>query len=95
MIGKLIDMQTVAADRYGFAYGVLAGDDGKFYTCDNGHFFRNGSYAIIGHRYNFDVADYSYATNIDLIDKEAGRKEIQRQHAEQQSQSHSVKVESA
>ena len=93
MVGKLIEMQTVAADRYAFAYGVLAGDDGKFYTCNNGHFFRNGSFAIIGQRYNFDVVDYSYASNIDLIDKEAGRQEIQRQYAEQQAQA--CRIESA
>lgn len=85
MTGKLIDMRTEPSDKYGFAYGVLAGDDGKFYTCDNGHFFRNGSFAIVGHRYSFDVVDYSYATNIDLLDKAAGRAEIQRQYQAKQT----------
>lgn len=82
--GTLIEMRTVDADRYGFAYGVIQGDDGKFYICSNGHFFRNGSFVLIGHRYRFRVVEFRYATDIDLIDKEAGRLEIQKQYRPQE-----------
>lgn len=51
------------------SYGLIRADSGKVYIWSAGHVFRNFSFAVLGQRYRFDVAHFSYATNIDQINK--------------------------
>ena len=59
-----------SADRYGGTFGEIAGEDGKTYTFNGGHVFRNCSRASVGAKVLFTVVNFSYATDIDQVDKE-------------------------
>jgi hypothetical protein len=60
-----------SASQYGGSFGEIRGTDGKFYTFDSGHVFRNFSFARVGAKVAFTVVCYSYATDIDQLDKHA------------------------
>lgn len=56
--------------RYGGCYGVIYAEDGKRYVWSAGNVFRNGSALDeVGASVTFEVAAWSYATNIDRTDK--------------------------
>lgn len=53
----------------GGAFGEIHGDDGKDYVWASGNVFRNFSHATVGTRVSFVVVAFSYASEIDQIDK--------------------------
>lgn len=67
-VGTVIAVHP-SANRYGGTYGEIACDDGKHYVFSGANVFRNFSQAVMGARVSFEVVCYSYATNIDQLDK--------------------------
>jgi hypothetical protein len=66
--GEVIALHE-SSDAYGGTYGEILGDDGKVYTFSGRHFFRNFSTPELGAQVWFTVLKWSYATDIDRIDK--------------------------
>lgn len=62
-----------SGSKYGGRYGEILGTDGKYYVFDSGHVYRNFSFADVGVEVSFEAVAYSYATDIDQIDKHAIR----------------------
>lgn len=55
--------------KYGGGFGQIMGDNGRDYVWASGNVYRNFSHAKVGARVSFVVVAYSYASDIDQIDK--------------------------